>query len=415
MIRSFQRLIGNKDQPTSPVFMLSVVIFFWAVFDCIVTYLTPILIESKGFSSSMIGLIIGSSSITGAAFDFILCKTFKKTNYRRIFLLMFALCMIYPLVLWGANSIWIFLIAMAIWGVYYDLYGFGVFNFVSRYVKVEDHSASFGVIQIFRACGSVIAPLIIDFVIVESIDWKSYTTAWIFLSIGLLVFIAMIFGTRKRLQVDNFPDVQPRRKNLFIELHLWKKLEKLLFPVLILTAYLFFIDAFFWTLAPLYAEKSSLAQFGGLFLTAYSLPQLVVGWFITPLTKRFGKKRSAYFSLFVGSIILTTFFLIQNPYLAIIVVFLSSCFLSMALPIINSSYADYICDAPQVEGEIEGLEDMAFNIGYVLGPISAGVLADVFGMQPAFSILGVFGAILAVFLLIKSPKYIIIKVKKSEL
>jgi MFS family permease len=87
----------------------------------------------------------------------------------------------------------------------------------------------------------------------------------------------------------------------------------------------------------------------------------------------------------------------------------------MALPAINAAYADYISEAPQVEGEIEGLEDFAFNIGYVVGPISAGVLADILGMKGAFSILGAFGAALAFILLVVTPKNIVIRTNKSEL
>lgn len=87
----------------------------------------------------------------------------------------------------------------------------------------------------------------------------------------------------------------------------------------------------------------------------------------------------------------------------------------MSMPAINAAYADYISEATQVEGEIEGLEDFAFNIGYVLGPISAGVLADTLGMKGAFSILGLLGVILAVILLVVTPKTITIKTRPSEL
>ena len=165
----------------------------------------------------------------------------------------------------------------------------------------------------------------------------------------------------------------------------------------------------------MYAENAGLGQFSGLFLAAYTLPTLIVGWFVGSLTKHFGKKRTAFLGLFIGSLILSSFFYLPSPIIAIFVIFISSCFISMALPAINAAYADYISDAPQVEGEIEGLEDFAFNVGYVIGPISAGVLADILGLKVAFSILGLFGAILALILLLIAPKHILIKTKPSEL
>jgi hypothetical protein len=92
-------------------------VLFWATYDGLMTYVTPLLMEEQNFSNSVIGLIIATSSITGALFDFLICKFFKNTDFRRVFMLMFALCFFYPLLLWQANIIWIFLFAMSVWGI----------------------------------------------------------------------------------------------------------------------------------------------------------------------------------------------------------------------------------------------------------------------------------------------------------
>jgi len=117
----------------------------------------------------------------------------------------------------------------------------------------------------------------------------------------------------------------------------------------------------------------------------------------------------------IGSLILSSFFYSPSPIFSIIIVFIASFFISTALPAINAAYTDYISEANQVEGEIESLEDFAFNIGYVLGPISAGVLVDFLGMKATFSVLGLLGVILAIIFLIVTPKNIIIKTRPSEL
>ncbi|MBI2415962.1 MAG: MFS transporter [Candidatus Kerfeldbacteria bacterium] len=415
MLGNSKKMLGQFTGQRSPIFIFALVVLFWTIFDSTMQYITPLLIEERGFSKSMIGLIIGTSSMTGAAFDFLICKLFKSTNFRRIFLVMFAICFMYPLLLWQAHTVWLFLLAMAVWGIYFDLYGFGTFNFIGRYTKKANHSASFGIVQIFRALGGILAPLIIGFVIINQVDWRSFMLSLVFLVVGFIFFIVLVIQMRKHRMVGERYFNQPRRKNLFIEVHLWKKLGKLMMPVLVMTFYLFFIEAFFWTLAPLYAETTDLNQFGGLFLAAYTLPALIVGWLIDPLTRRFGKKRTAFTSLFLGSLILSTFIYLPNSLVAIIVVFIASAFISMALPAINAAYADYIFEAPQVEGEIEGLEDFSFNIGYVLGPMLAGLLADMFSIAAAFSLLGFLGAIVALVLLIITPKHIIIKTQPSEL
>jgi len=403
----------GKKRPI--IYTIALVVLFWTMFDSIMSYITPLLIQERGFSNSMIGIIIGSSSIIGALFDFLICKFLKNINFRRIFLIMFLICSLYPLLLWKSNTIGLYLFAMAVWGVYFDLYGFGIFNFVGRYTKSDDHSSSFGIVQVFRTLGGLLAPLIVGLVIVESVDWKAFSLGWLFLGIAFIFFIALIFLTRKsKPSLNNFSE-QPRRKNLLVELHLWKKIGRKMIPVLFLTFFLFFIEAFFWTIGPLYAETVNIKQFGGIFIAAYVLPALIVGWYIGPLTKKIGKKRTAFLSLLIGSLILSSFAFLPSFFMVVPIVFVASCFISVSLPAINAAYADYISESPQVEGEIEGLEDSAFNIGYVIGPILAGVLSDVLSIPLAFSMLGVIGVISSLVLLFATSKKIVIDIKPSEL
>ncbi|PIZ99226.1 MAG: hypothetical protein COX77_02150, partial [Candidatus Komeilibacteria bacterium CG_4_10_14_0_2_um_filter_37_10] len=281
--------------------------------------------------------------------------------------------------------------------------------------KKENYSSDFGIVQIFRALGGILAPLIVGLVIVDYVNWRAFTLGWFFLGIGFVFFLFLIILMRKHHSTDEILFNRPRRKNLFIEIHLWKKIGRLMSPVLFLTFFLFFVEAFFWTLAPLYAETTNLKAFGGLFLTAYTLPAFLVGWLVSSFTKRFGKKRIAFIGVLIGSLVLLSFVYLPDSIVSIIAVFVASIFISISLPAINSAYADYISEAPQVEGEIEGLEDFAFNIGYVLGPISAGILADIFSIPVAFSILGLFGVILAFVLLMITPKSIDINTEPSEL
>ena len=60
-------------------------------------------------------------------------------------------------------------------------------------------------------------------------------------------------------------------------------------------------------------------------------------------------------------------------------------------------------------GEIEALEDFSFNLGYVIGPISAGILSDMIGITGAFTALGMTGFVVAIILIKVTPKSIRIK------
>ncbi|NTW61735.1 MFS transporter [Candidatus Saccharibacteria bacterium] len=413
MRTNYSKRLTRQGLGGSPILIFSLTILFWTLFDATISYITPVIIKQNGFSTAMVGVIIGSSSVVGAIFDFLISKFLKRTDFRRIFLVMFSICFVYPLLLWQAKTLWFFIIVMGIWGIYFDLYGFGKFNFISRYIRREEHASAFGVAQVFRALGGSLAPLVAGIFVVSVVEWQMFDLAWIYLSIGFVFFIMMYFSIKK-VSLPKNEDVElSQRKNLFFELHLWKRLISKLNSVLILTFYLFFIDAFFWTLAPLYAGSVNFKDFGGLLLAAYTLPQLITGWFIGGLTVKFGKKRTAYACLSIGSLILSLFFIVRDPILAILTVFVASIFISLALPTINSSYADYISDAPQVESEIEGLEDFFMNFGHIFGPLLAGILAEVFNIPIAFGIMGVIGFVIGVLLLIFGPRRIILRSRST--
>jgi MFS family permease len=416
MIKKIKQIFTGDNDQLPLVLIFALVMFFWAVFDSVMQYIAPLIIQQQGFSNSMVGIIIGFSSVAGAAFDFFIYKIFKKANFRLMILAMFAICFAYPLLLWHTKSIWLFLFAMAVWGIYYDLYGFGVFNFVAKHIKRKNYASSFGVIQIFKSLGNIVAPLIIGLIVVTAVDWRSFAVGWISLSIGFVVFLYLIFILNKNKTQIAIDINKPKdRKNLFVELKLWGKLGTLLRPVLVMVFYYHIIDAFFWTLIPLYVLSMNDSQFGGIFLAAYSIPALIAGLFVGPVTKKYGKKRSAYASLLIGSLILSTFFLTTNPFALIVITFVASLFIKLTHPVMNSSISDYVNDAPQVEVEIEGLEDFSTNIGYIVGPIAAGIMADLFGMQATFGLIGVIGAILALSLLIFSPRRIMLKEQVSDL
>lgn len=400
MLRNTRRYFRTADG-RYPIFAYALVIFFWTLADATGQYIAPLLMQAHGFSYTMIGFILGTSSITGAAFDFLVSLVFKNTNFRRLLMIMFALCLIYPLTLWAANSLWLFLLAMAVWGIYFDLYNISTFDFVSRYTTRSANASGFGTVQVFRSLGLIVAPLVIGFIVVETVDWRAFSLYWLYIAIAIGIFAFLLYLVRGMHPHEAH---EHKRRNVFAELRLWKKVGGSLFPMLVLVCHLYMVEAFFWTLAPLYAQTVEMGGFGGLFLMAYSLPVLVVGWIVGSFTKRFGKRRTAFISLLIGSVILSTFALVPQGVSVIALVLTATFFTSMSLPAISATFADYILDHNALEGEAEALEDLAANVGYIVGPMGAGLLADLAGMPGTFSLLGVFGAGLAMLLLLTTSR-----------
>ena len=147
------------------IYLFGIVILFFVIFDGIVSYTVPLITSENGLSTTLIGIIISSAAISGAFFDFTIYKIFKNPMFRRLFIVMFIASLTYILIIWKANSFWLYILAMVLWGFYYDLKNFGTLDFTCRYFPKEKSTSSFGTILVFQSLGYLLAPLIAGFLI----------------------------------------------------------------------------------------------------------------------------------------------------------------------------------------------------------------------------------------------------------
>ena len=301
---------------------------------------------------------------------------------------------------------------MAVWGFYYDIFNFGLFDFIGLNSEKSEHCQNSGIVIVFKSLGYLIAPLIAAYLIVgQAVGSTPFIYAFVFMIIAA-VFYVLLSGFSSHRGIHE--PVTHIRKSVGWqkELYLWKNVSSILFPVLVFNTMLFIFDATFWTIGPLFSQNfKNFANFGGLFMTAYTLPTLFTGWFIENITRKFGKKRTAYISFLFCSFTLVLVGFLKNPILVILTTLISSFFGSLAWPAINGAYVDYLTESKKYQNEIEGLNDFTTNIGYVIGPIFAGFAADLLGISLTFTFLGVFNIFLVALLIAFTPKHIRIALK----
>ena len=389
------------------LYLLCSMIVFWAIFDGIISYITPLLIVGRGISKTDMGLIVGMSALAGAFFDFMMCWIFKNATHRRILILMFAICFLYPLLLWQAHTAGLFFVAMIVWGFYYDLHNISNFEFVGNSMPAEEHSSSFGLIHVAGSLGYLVAPILAGLAIGYAVSWQPIVLAWLFLLISFSIFL--VFNIRQRKEKVENLELRERLKpiNFLLELSLWHRIGKVIAPILALTCLINIIDSFFWTAGPLLSESfTKYHQFAGFFMVAFTLPPLLVGWGVGSVTARYGKKKTAFSAFIIGALILSTMFFFSNPVILTLIVFVASFAISFSWPAINGVYADFISETESLSREVESIEDFFGNTGYIIGPILAGVLADHFGNLRAFSVMGIIVCVIALVFFKMTPKRI---------
>ena len=383
-------------------------VFFFVIFDGMLMYLAPIVITGAGISESVMGLIIGSSSIAGMIFDIILCRALRVTHYRRMFLCMFILAALFPIFLFGGTTITFYLIAMAAWGFYYDFYNIGSIDFVERTANKEEHVSHFGILRSFEGTGYLLAPFAGSMLLLAF-----HPGPRMLLILALPLLIAFLFYLSAIVQpiAERKAYTKVEKKSpiaFFTEMGLWEKVGKALLPILLLTLTMNLIDAAIWTFGPLFSESIGAANgiSGGIFMTAYSLPPLLVGWIVGIIARKFGNAHTAQWAIAIGSLVLIFVGLWTSPIVLAISIFVTSFFYSISWPSINAVYTEYIEKIAVRRKEIETLQDLFTNIGDTCGPIVGGYMAQYLGFSHSFITLGVLGAFTAILLFFLTPRAI---------
>ncbi|MFZ2152579.1 MAG: MFS transporter [Microgenomates group bacterium] len=391
------------------LFTAGAMLFFWSIYDGIISYLVPVFITNRGYSNSVVGLLISLSAISGAIFDIIISKFIRGAHYLKYFLLVFILSFAMPLVLWSASTISLFILAMAMWGLYYDLMNFGIFDLASRISQKHEHTKNISIIGVFKTVGYFIGPPLIAYIITfSSVSLTPIAPIYIFLIIAAIIYIILFSLTDAR---DFIRPVTYRESHVywFKELIVWKKLAKVLLPVLIFNILFYIFEATFWTLGPIFSQQFPDSQhFSGLFMIVYVLPAVIAAGFAEKITGWFGKKRTAYVAFIISNLFLIPLGPFATPTLILVLVFISTIAGSLAWSAISGAFVDYLSETDLYDSEIIGLKDFSANTGYILGPILAGVISDIVGISYTFTILGIINILVVIYLFSITPKNIVI-------
>ena len=304
---------------------------------------------------------------------------------------------------------------MSIWGLYGDLQTFAQFDFVNRRIKKENYSQSVGVMDVFKCLGYLIAPIVAGLVVVKTIDFFPFSLSLSFLLISLIFYLWLIQLSPKRDSAEYDQTPKYAKYNFFKEFKIIKSVGKILWPVLLFNILLHVFDSAIWTIGPLFAEEigANFKDFGGYFMAAYMLPSVSMGWLVGSLCRRFGKKKTAMASFFLSCLLMIPISFFEFPWVIIIFMLVSSVGSSLAWPAIRSAYSDYINESHCYSKEIEGLHDFSSNIGYIIGPIFGGMVADWVGVSNLFAIMAVAGIIIVEILFLVTPKHISVVIHRE--
>jgi len=377
--------------------------FFILLSDAVLSDFVPGYIQGVVGSPVLMGLIMASSSIVGIIVDIVFPQALKGVGVRWLALAAMGGSLVFLLSLYFSSVLWpvlLILIGMAAWGVYYELDSFLTKQFVADTAPPHSRGAVWGVVGVFRNLAYFLGPLV-GAKVATGGDKQVMILAG-----GVLLFAYLMFLLVK-LPRGGETEKEVHGVNIKEEIGHWISLGRRVWPVLIISVLLGFVDAVFWTTGTVVNDLlASTHTLGGWFLSVYMLPSLFVGFVIAKWRIYEGKKKWAEIFILLGGLVLMLITLVKSVEWILGVVFVASIFFGMAWPLVDATYSDYGVRMKRGIKHMIGMSSSTMSLAYIIGPILAGVLAQTTGEIRSFVWVGALVALLASLLLFVTPRKI---------
>jgi hypothetical protein len=294
--------------------------------------------------------------------------------------------LIFPLILLFLPLTIIFLIlAMIVWGVYYEFSQFSHFNFVHAFLTKEEHAHAWGVISVFKATAYIVGPLLAGWLIGLGMNF-AFKTVLVLVAVG---FLGLAVFLKRNHKGQKTVGDEANHPGFWQELAIWRTLMAKVWPLWLFILAVFLIDASFWSVGTVLSEQlRQVHPLGGLLLPLYMLPSLLVGWLADKASRPWGKKRVAFLAGMSYGLLLLVVGLMPSPVGLLALVLIASTLGAVAVPEILAVFQDFVARSGVFGNEVISLERSAENLAYILGPVLAGGIALVMGFQETFTVMG---------------------------
>jgi MFS family permease len=401
-LHRFISLISKSREGVWPkVLYLSSGLFFVMLADAIISFWVPNLLQDALKSPVLMGLVVSFQSVVGFGADLIFPKMLRSATVRWFALMAIFTSGVTLLFILGTTFeplLSLFLITMALWGIYYEFMSFARQQFVAEAIPHQEHSAVWGVLGVFLNLAYFLGPLLAAFLLAKG-NFIAGGVTFLFLLIGFI--ITNSYGKTHQKK----PEFDISSVRIWEEIKRWRVLLKHIWPIIIVSLFLGFIDSTFWTTGAVWTAKLSReSAWGSLFLPLYSLPSLFVGFIVAKWAIAKGKKRMALKFMLASGVFLALIGLHAHIAWQLITIFLFSLTISFSYPLIEGVYSDISARLGSEKKHMFGMTSSAVNISYIIWPPIAGLIALKVGERMTFSVMGILTIIVSLILLIVTPR-----------
>lgn len=393
-----------KQGSWSRLVVICLMLFFVFLGDAVMSDWAPAYIQMTIGSPLLMGLILAFSSVIGFISDLVFPQFLKRVVVSKMMLFAIITSFCFGAVMFSSvflPAISLFLVGMAVWGVYYEFLGFGSQSFVSSAVPAHFRAGAWSILGAFRGLAYFLGPIIGSGVAIKYGNSQAVLLAMFFTVVGLIIWT---FGVGKKATGSTVVE-EETVPNIFVEFKHWVVLLKSVWPIVIIGLMLGLLDATFWTTGTVLSDNLAQKSFwGGMFLPFYELPMIFMGILIARLGIYKGKKKLAELFVLISGILLVFLSLGNSLWLMLVISFLVGVSSSFCWPLKDAVFSDVV-NRMGIEGKhMIGLSGSTASLAYILGPIISGVITTIVGEKNTFVVVGMILIIVSLVLLVVTPK-----------
>jgi len=399
-------LIKHRKHLRSGVLLVCIATLIWFIADFFLEFSFPTYLQSLNKSYLQIGLLLSMASLSGMLVDMPIGSLSNLASRRRLMVSGLIILIISTIFIFFLKMDWFLVGIFLLWGIGFQLWKVPRDAQYASLTTEKNRAALYGLELDLRYIGQTVGPILGGLTLVY-LGFKGIFSIFSILLIVIILTILVFMKETNHRSILKEVAHTAKWSNLIRDLKSIKALGimglALLFFSLLFTAW----EQIIWTFGPLFYGPDILnvsPSLGGLLMACFYIPGIFLSYYFGKLADKVGKKNTLIMGVFLLGIAIISFSFAKS----VVVVFLQTLLVSIGIVISLPALDGLIVDLSykQKKGRIAGTWDFFMDMGYVIGPIFGGIIAEWLGLRAVFfsaGVLFIFAAI--VFLFIKHHEH----------